>query len=167
MKPFRFRLARLLGVRKIAELDARGRYSELEGRARTGESARDELERAILAALAETKAARTLGALDPKAALAEALALDRLRQGLAVRRERAAKLRGAAQAAFSSWTLRRQDVEALERLEERARLRHRDEVERRSQAEIDERAGWSPALKPGAAPTDDSFDGRLPAPAQP
>ena len=130
----------MLRLRRIAERQARGAWGTAEGDARTAAQGRDKAIGDVLAGLAESRDSRSRATLDPAEILAAENALDGLRQLLAIRRARAVALQVEAENARETWRAANADVEGLERLEERDRERHRSELEREEQRELDERA---------------------------
>ncbi len=140
MKPFRFRLARVLRLRELLKDQARAQYGAAELAAQGGEAARDAALQEALAGLDALRARRSAGALDPQAVLVAEAAVDELRQRLAANRKRAVRLRAGAETACEVWNAARAGIQGLERLAERDRDRHRAEVEREQNRESDERA---------------------------
>ncbi len=133
---FRFRLERLRRVRAIEERVARASWSAAEREAA-------EAERALAEHRAAIEAARTADrreALDPRRVLVEQEVADGLVRGLLPRKETALTLRGQAARLAAAWRERESDRRALEELETRARSRHRSELERRENREMDETA---------------------------
>ena len=133
---FRFRLARLKRVRAIEERVARASWSAAEHDAAGAEAALERHRAAI-------EGARTVGggtALDPRRALVDQQIVDGLVRGLLPRKEEALTLRGQARRLAAAWRERESDRRALEELETRARERHRAELQRLENREMDETA---------------------------
>jgi flagellar export protein FliJ len=135
---FKFRLARVLRVRRATEEIQRVRLATAEGEARDRESeahSRSESVRDAHAALEaqqsapELDATRVLVALDASARLA-AIELDA--------RNRAGTARSAAETERATWRDARAGVLGLERLEDRERSRFRTERDVREERAIEE-----------------------------
>jgi flagellar export protein FliJ len=144
MKRFRFRLDPILALRALAERSARERLGvaqhalgAAEDLARLAEERRVAVAEALAAARATTfRPAEQAGGLH---ALATA---GRVAQEAARRRDEAAAARDRARPA---WGAARRDLQALERLEQRARLAHREAAEKSEQALLDELASLAAA----------------------
>lgn len=136
MRPFRFRLQRVLQVRALEEQVARARWLHLEREAAVAEERAVDRFRARDTAQRELRA--TLVGLDPAGVLWRHGVLDRM-TGAAVRqRERAVTLRDRAEQRRSPWEDRRREVRALERLRARALEAHRDALLREETRALDE-----------------------------
>lgn len=140
MTRFRFRLERLLAVRRIEEELARGEWLAAERAARTAEEHVEVLRGAI--GRAEGELARVLGLprLDPTAVLLGQSALDAIRSHLPPALALARKERAAAEVRRAAWGERQTAVKSLENLRGRARETHRREEEARENALLDEQA---------------------------
>ncbi len=138
MKRFRFRLARVLAVRRLAERQARATF--LEARARSlaaraeAEAARAEHERGQ-AFLSASQSSPWLRAGE---VIAQQAAIEALRASLRRRESQAHALEQAAEIAKEAWESARAAVRGLERPEERRGAAHRAELERAEGRALDE-----------------------------
>ncbi len=135
---FEFRLARLARVRSVLEETARSEWSQAEGTAREAETewstsadARARAQRDLASNLAG-------GSVDPRAVLQAQEAIDQLGALERTKREQAQTKRWQASRFQEAWQEREQDRQAIEKLEERDRQRHRATLEQVAQAELDE-----------------------------
>lgn len=144
MAAFRFRLARVLRVRDVAERDARAGWGAAQREAlAAGERAgalRGAADRAgeELARVQQTAPER-VPALDA--------GLLRTWEALRAARARTAELDRAADALRERWVERRRDRRALELLRDRARGEWRREADRREESEL---AEWASRRRRGA-----------------
>jgi flagellar export protein FliJ len=141
-RAFRFRLGRVLRVRGIAERTARAEWASAEVDARRAEDAADALRANIDLARRELAELQSTGPLLAGEILASNRAVDRMRESLTVGRARSAGLRKAAEALRATWSERRREEQALERLAERQHEAHRTAVRRAENAENDD---WASA----------------------
>lgn len=133
---FEFRLARLRRIREIDEQVARAAWSEAENASRVATA---ELARARAAVEdANRNLAGVPGELQPGEVLLSLQVIEGLKRAVHARRELALTRQGQAKELADAWREREVDRRALEQLEERARVRHREELERADNAEIDE-----------------------------
>ena len=140
---FAFRLGRVRRVREIEERLARATWSQAEGEA--AEAEMREADRRRERDRSRRELARELGPrggerLDPARVLISERALANETRALALARERALTLRAQAERLAADWRDRERDRRALVELEERARARHRRELERWEGAQLDEAA---------------------------
>lgn len=138
---FDFRLARLLKVRAIEERVARSEWSQFEVVAQAYESRRDQRASQLgrsRRGLAEGM--RPGATLRPEWMLLAERALDSQVTDLVRTHEDALTRRAQADAMGSVWQERERDRRVLSELEERARLRHREELERWENHQLDEQA---------------------------
>jgi flagellar export protein FliJ len=162
---FRFRLERLLGVRRIEEELARGEWIAAERAARLAEERVEMLRAAI--GRAEHELARTLALprLDPTAVLLGQSGLDAIRAHLPPALALAAKERAAAETRRAAWSERQTAVKSLENLRGRARETHRREEEARENALLDEqalfRAAAAERMSSSPAPASEAGDAGL------
>ncbi len=132
MKPFRFRLERILRVREVEERVARVQLAGADYEARSQESLADVQRSRLEAARADVVSSP---AATPAERMAWDLALDAgLAQALAAR-ERARTARLQAEALRPNWTEKRSAAQGLERL--RSRLAQEYALEERREESID------------------------------
>lgn len=158
---FRFRLARLLRVRAIEERVARGEWSRAETAARESEARRAERARD----LGEARGAlfRSLapgaGPLRPTLVLRTQLSVGALLDALRRSHEDALTRRARAESSASLWRARERDRRVLAELQDRARVRHREELERHDNALLDEQALMRQAYRKSRSREEDSSSG--------
>lgn len=140
MRRFRFRLERVLAVRRTEARIARAAWAAAVRDAAAAESDVEAHARDLETAQAEQAAAQAERRLLPARILAGQRALERLRGRLARAERRRDELRAAAEARRADWIERDARAQALERLRERELGAHRTEAEARTAAEVDERA---------------------------
>lgn len=137
MKRFRFRLESVRALRALAERSARERFGLAQQRLAAAAAAlrAAELRRVELA---EALSAARAGCFRPGEQTAGLFALGLARQA----ELDAARLRDEATAARDlareEWLAHRRRLQVIERLEERARLAHREAMEKAEQATLDE-----------------------------
>ena len=147
-RAFRFRLARVLRVRRVTERTAKNEWAAAESDSKRASDATDDARERVRGAgreLAEIQAAGELLAGD---VLAGDQALESLRGAVVRRRAEALRLGEVAEELRGVWSERRRDTRALERLEERQLERHRIELRRAEDAEIDEWAAGRRTASP-------------------
>ena len=144
MKRFKFRLARVQRAREIAERQARADWQLAESEAIAAEVASDELRASIEAARKELAGLQSFDNFSPGAVLAADRALERSFESLVAKRRIACEQRVVAEQFRQTWSDRERDRLALERLEERQVKKHRIEVTRAEDAEMDE---WAAARR--------------------
>jgi flagellar export protein FliJ len=152
---FRFRLERVLGVRRIEEELARARWLEAELVARAAEERVDALTEVILDAQRELGVRQDRGVLRPAEILLRHASIDRLMVDREQGRRRARVLREAAERERISWSARQSSQRGLERLRERQLDQHRREEEQSSARALDEQAllrSFATARRLGSSP---------------
>lgn len=157
MKPFRFRLGRVLRVRQLLEEVARGELAGARADERRAEEGLQTATEGVLDALRSERAFRSTGPFAPEAALSLERQTERLRAALPLHRVRVDRAARAAATVEARWRDRRSDVEALERMRARARERWVRERFAREQSEADEATLARVAarnLKDSAGPVD-------------
>ena len=138
---FGFRLARLLRVRAIEEQVARAEWGLSEALARDQERLRAERAEALALARAELAGRLAPGnALHARWMLQAERALEGQATDLRRTHEDALTRRAQAEAYGRVWRDRERDRRVLAELEGRARARHREELERWDNAQLDEQA---------------------------
>jgi flagellar export protein FliJ len=140
MSAFRFRLARVLGVRRIEEELARAEWLEAERAARAAEELALGLQSAVERARADLEDLQSSSRLDPADVLLKQALVDRLREQWVQRTIQASRSRREAEKLRQAMAERRVRVRGLETLESNARGAWRQENETRANAELDERA---------------------------
>ena len=155
---FDFRLARLLRVRAIEERAARAEWSEFEVVAQVHEALRDQRAGQLGSARRHLAAGLAPGStLRPEWMLLAERALDAQVADLQLTHEDALTRRAQADAMRDVWRERERDRRVLSELEDRARLRHRDELERWDNRQLDEQALLRRSRRrPGQGPEEDS-----------
>ena len=140
MKGFRFRLARVLRVRRLEEQMARAHFVERQAEARRAEEVA--ASSAATAREMRTELAERLapGAIDPRSVLHAHDSLDGMGHVCRRHTERARTADLQAEEARAPWMDVRTGVRALETLEERKKERFRAEAEKRANQELDETA---------------------------
>ena len=138
MRPFRFRLDRVLRVREVEEETARAEWLVVEQAARTAETRAEALAHDRAAAFGELAREMAERSLPPAVMLVRHAALDRLARTESGERERALTLRRQADQARGPWQDRRREVLGLTRLRAVAKSRHADAVLAEEIAEMDE-----------------------------
>lgn len=139
MKGFRFRLGRVLNVRRIEDDVARTQWAHAEAQAVRAET---ELERAsveLSGARTQLALLRETNPLHPADLLWRETAVDGLREVAVRRRVRASLLRREADVLRAAWQARRSARRGLENLEERAREAFAAVETVRENREMDER----------------------------
>ena len=158
MKRYAFRLARVLRVRRLQEEFLRAAWLEARARADAARAAEAAQARELQLARAELARLQGIGALDPAAVVAHLGLCERSERELARLGVRTRTLE--AEAARRADTLReaRAAVRGLERLDERRRRAHREDYDRREQAQTDEVAARRFATEPRGAVPSSPFD---------
>lgn len=147
MKGFKFRLERLLSVRRLEEHVAQGFYLELRSHAQRAEAEHEKglaEARQIQGQLAELT---NPGSLDPHAVLQAHRCVESMHAANARRRQQLHTLKQQAEQARGPWQEARAAVRALETLREREVERFRAEQEKRDNRELDETAARRARLK--------------------
>lgn len=158
MSRFRFRLERVLGVRRVEEEVARAEWLSAERAARDAEESAARADEAVSAARGRVAALQASAQLSASEVLIAQASLDRLREVCVQRTIQASRLRRDAERLRESMAERRSRVRGLETLEERARDRWRAESETRANAELDEYGGRTDRedfSRPAASPDDE------------
>jgi flagellar export protein FliJ len=151
VRPFRFRLGRVLRVRALEEEIARGELLEARSRALEAETRLERARADLASARADLAREQSAGRLEPAGLLARDAALPGLLARLRLGLGRAREERARAEEVSQRWRLARGELQGLERLEQRARERHRRQLELDELRELDE-----VALRrgPSSAPTE-------------
>lgn len=138
---FDFRLARLKRVRKIEERVARAEWGRTEALARAQEALRGQRARELDDSRSELAAAMLPGStLRPEWMLQAEHAFRSQVAGLRLAHENALTRRAQADAFGQVWREREREHRALDELENREQGRHRAELERWDNAQLDEQA---------------------------
>ena len=140
MSRFRFRLQRVLGVRRLEEEIARAAYMEVETRAKSAESARERAREDVRAGLAQLTRVVEARELDADAVLLEQFSVDQATKRVPPASQRARLAREAAERERRSWEERRRALKGLENLRERAQTAFRAEEARVENLRLDEQA---------------------------
>lgn len=140
MKRFEFRLARLAKVRRIEEERARAAWQSAEAAARAAEQAVLEGEAEVQAAYQHLRTAQASSRLTPLQVISFNDAIAGLLRALDATRAEARRLADEAAAKREPWQAARAELEGLERLEDKARTKHRLERERLENMEMDQLA---------------------------
>ena len=152
-RAFRFRLARVQRVRDLEERVARAAWGEAQAEALQAERSRDRAS----THLEETRrelTRRPAERLDPGQALLGERLLDAGLEALHRTHETVETTRTQAETARSAWAERERDRRALDKLEERHRSAHLEEVRKAENAQMDEVAGQRHGRGgPGSAPS--------------
>ncbi len=138
MKKFRFPLRTVAMVRNVAELRAREQfskafqtYAEVESRLQEARARLKDLEESLRSGRTATfRASDQVNFLH--AVRDETVKATKIEAELASARQ-------ALEASRQAWLGTRRDVRIIEKLEDKARLEHRHELEREIQAELDDR----------------------------
>lgn len=147
MKPFRFRLDRVLRVREVEEETARAGWLAVEHDARAAEARAAALANDRAAGLGALARDMTKRALPPAWTLVRHAALDRLARTASAERERALTLRRQADQAKEPWQEKRREVLGLSRLLAVAKSRHAAAVLAAEIAVMDEVASMRAARR--------------------
>jgi flagellar export protein FliJ len=134
---FEFRLRRVARVRDIEEQMAREERAAAEARARAAAAAREQAREALEAARGEL-AKRLHGPLEARSVLSAHRLLDDHQRLLGERLREAAETRQGADQAAQVHRERKAAAQAMEKLRDRARDRHREALAREENAEMDE-----------------------------
>ncbi len=137
MRPFRFRLARVLRVRGIEEEVARGRWLEALHAARAATSRAEDLAQAGATQEHELERLVARAPIDTRMVLAGRTVLDGLFHSARRARERARSLEFQASQQRAPWEELRRARRSLELLRERQLSAHRIEDERREAIVMD------------------------------
>jgi dTMP kinase len=140
MARFRFRLERVLGVRRLQEEIARAAYTDVLSRARSAESLHQSTKRDVTRNLEELTRLLEARSIDPDAILVEQFTLDQAQKRVPPARKRAEVARAAAERERAVWEERNRALKSLENLRERARIAFRGEEEKVENARLDEQA---------------------------
>lgn len=156
MSRFRFRLQRILGVRRLEEELARAGFMEVETRARAAEQVRERARADVRDGLTQLARAVEARELDADAVLLEQFAVEQASRRVPPAVQRARMAREAAERERLAWEARRRALRSLESLRERARTAHRTEAERVENRRLDEQA----LIRAGRAPGPHNLSGR-------
>lgn len=134
MKRLRFRLERVLALRRLSERQALAQYAIERAQAEESEAA------AEVARTEAREALNQLGAADvaPGPRIIGERVVRALDGRAKERGKRAADARAEAERAVVRWRARRVESEAIERLKQRSKERHRTEFDRTEERERDE-----------------------------
>lgn len=138
MSAFRFKLGRVLRVRRATEEIQRAKLAEAEAGARTREIEAGLRAEDVRAAEASLRADQSAEQLDPNRVLVALDASSRLEAIERASRQRAATARAEAESERALWRGERAGVLGLERLEDRERARFRAELDVREERIIEE-----------------------------
>ncbi|TDJ71856.1 MAG: hypothetical protein E2O39_07605 [Planctomycetota bacterium] len=138
MKPFRFRLDRVLRVREVEEETARAAWLVVEQAARAAETRAEARAHDRGEAFSELAREMAECSLAPAVMLVRHAVLDRLARAESEERERALTLRRQADQARGPWQDRRREVLGLTRLRTVAKSRYADAALAKEIAEMDE-----------------------------
>lgn len=152
MKPFRFRLARLVRVREAEEEIARDLWQRAERRYRDAEERVERIIEEIAAAIDALRHAQGGARLSPRGVLAIQATIDRQHAALEDARRRTEQLRSLADEERKPWQALRMELGALERLEAKARATHRLEATREENKEMDQLASERAARRSAGSP---------------
>ncbi len=140
MNSRRSRIERVLRVRRLEEETARDKFIACEQVARQAEEVAEGLGGEIARAQHELGETRMQRRVPPEDLLMAQTTLESLDGTLSEQRRRARGLRVEAEGMRATWERARQDMRALERLQERLLGAERDEERRRETQEMDEEA---------------------------
>ncbi len=137
-RAFRFRLARVARVRELFEETARMELSAALGAVHAIEDRIEAWTAELHESRAELGTAQSRGFLDVDAHLARHKAVTELERSILEADQERERLAEVAETARATWQERRADKEALARLSDRHRERHRAELQAAEAAELDE-----------------------------
>jgi len=140
MTNYVFRLQRVKRVRAVEEEVARARYGAAELIARDAEALAEEKRHGIARAIDDLRGLQGSPSLAPARVLTAIVYVDERRADWRTALEVARSLRARAEEERKAWLLRKQDVEALARLDDRARDGHRFEQDKLESLALDETA---------------------------
>lgn len=140
MSRFRFRLQRVLGVRRLEEEIARAGFVEVETRAKSAEAVRERARGDVEAGLRELARKVEARDLDADAVLLDQFTVDQATKRVRPAVQRARAARDAADRERRAWEERKRALKSLENLRERARTAHREEEARVDNLRLDEQA---------------------------
>lgn len=164
MSRFRFRLQRVLGVRRLEEELARAAFMEGETRAQQAESVRDRARHDVEQSLAQLTRAVEARELDADAVLLDQFTVDQTAKRLPPAAQRARVAREGAERERRAWEERKRALKSLENLRERARTAHQAEEARVDNLRLDEQA----LIRAGRARSTHNLSGqRVEKPADP
>ena len=139
MSAFRFRLQRVLGVRRIEEELARAEWLDAERAASVAEDLARNLQSAVERARADLAGRQSSSRLDPADVLLQQALIDRLREQWVQRTIQASRARRESERLRQAMAERRVRVRGLQTLESNARRAWLQERETSANAELDER----------------------------
>lgn len=140
MTRFKFRLSRVLRVRRVEEQAASNRFKECLAVVHRSEEVAQTLGNQLRRSRDELFETRAHKRVPPAELLLAHNTLQTLEESLAGQRQRIAELQLEADRLRSLWEAARQDRLALEQLEDRRKRDHLDEEEQRANLELDETA---------------------------
>jgi len=140
MKGYRFRLARVLRVRRIEEQLARAGFLERQREAEQSAALRAEGLDLAHRMREQLRDQIGSGSIEPRLVLGAQSGIDAMADLCRRRDERARTHQAQADRAREPWSDSRRDVRALEALEQKQMERFRSEQEKRANRELDETA---------------------------
>lgn len=140
MKPFKFRLGRVLRIRQVEEDLASTRFKECVAVMQRADEVAQSLSEELRRARDELFETRAHKRIPPEELLLAHTTLQSLEETLAEQRRRSAELQLEADNLRASWEGSRRDRQALEQLAERRKRDHFDEQEKLAGQELDETA---------------------------
>jgi len=138
MRAFRFRLARLLRVRRLEEEIARGELAHASRRASEARSSAERAEAEVERGRSDLLRLQAGPRLEPPAVIARHAAQDGVARARAECERRALELEREAEVRRETLMGARAAVRGLERLSERRRALHLAQLERADRLELDE-----------------------------
>ena len=151
MKHFKFRLSRVLRVRKVEEEVASSRFRECASVIQRAHGVADSLAGELERARAELTETRIRKLSSPAELLLAHNTLQTLEATLIEQRRRIAELQLEADRLRLAWERARQERRALEQLEDHRRRDHFDELEKLANQDLDEIA-----LRRASSPPDET-----------
>jgi flagellar export protein FliJ len=136
--PFRFRLARVQRVRELYEESARAEFGIALGEANSAGAYVEYLRAQVTAARASLAQLQERPLLDPASLLAQDKCITSILALVMPAKKRHREMMVAAERARNLWIEKKADAQALEKLEKRAKDRHREELHSKENAEQDE-----------------------------
>jgi flagellar export protein FliJ len=140
MSPKRTRLERVLRIRRLEEEVARDKFLSCEQVARQSEEVAEGISAEIGRAQAELSETRVQRRIPPEDLLMAQYTLESLDRNLAELRRRARDLRVEAEGMRDEWEKTRQEMRALERLDEQLQSAELEDERRQESREMDEEA---------------------------
>jgi flagellar biosynthesis chaperone FliJ len=135
-----FRLQRVQRVRAVEEEMERARFGEAEKIARAAEDAAESARARVSAAIDDLRGLQGSPQLAPASVMAALILVDEARVAQRSSEQRACELRAEAETRRKAWVARVNDLEGLQRLENRSREAFQREEERLATLAMDETA---------------------------